>query len=79
MSPVSLTAFIITFHNLAALFMLIFALLFSLLGYAIFLRKLKHKKSALAILFVLFLLLGFALSKRLFQQKPLNFEVVQVG
>jgi len=79
MSTISLTAIIITFHNLAALFMLLFALLFSLLGYGIFLRRLKHKKSALALLFVLFLLLGFALAQRLFQQKPINFEVVQVG
>lgn len=75
----SLTALIITFHNLAAILTLVIALILSLFCYALFLRRLKQKGRAFAIAFVLSLLLAWIISDRIFLKKPMSFELVSVG
>lgn len=79
MNITSLTALIITFHNLAAILMVFIALICTLLSYWLYLRRLENKIRAIAISSVLFLAIGFALAQKLFKEKPIKFEIVQVG
>lgn len=79
MNLTSLTALILTFHNVAALLMLIIALLISLLSYFIFLRRLPHKGQSLLLVLLLSLVIGWLLSERFFSEKPIKFELVRVG
>jgi hypothetical protein len=79
MSPSSLTALIITVHDLYALIGLV---IFGLLGMLIFfiLYKLGLSKSANLLLSVIFALTGaFFLVDHFLGKKPLSVEVIRAG
>lgn len=73
------TAVILTIHNLSATTAAVFALLLSVIFYAAFIRKFKHRGLGFLIALIVNFIIGVYIADDMFRRAPLGIEIVQAG
>ncbi|HXW53623.1 MAG TPA: hypothetical protein VEL47_05925 [Myxococcota bacterium] len=79
MNYTAFTAIIFTIHHLSAILSVVFAIILSVLVYWLFIRRRRHQALAVAITFVVSLIIAAALADKLLIQQPFEIEVVSAG
>lgn len=79
MTYTAYTALILTCHHMGIALAFVLALALSSLIFLLFIRGRKHRLLGLLLTFLLCLIMGLFLARKVFEQAPLDLEIVQAG
>jgi TctA family transporter len=79
MNSTSVTALIITFHNISAVGALTLALILTLTIFLLFFRKTGRPKTLALVIFAVSFTLGLMLFSKTFKRSPVGVEWVRAG